>query len=285
MRSTTGRGLEAHDDTAAVAGARAMKPISTVPRALATVDMAPAMKRGIHQRSDVCAVPRGRVVETMSRSAGARLAGEVRGTRSPSAGQHRHVPARCGDRSRHAISARHRADGSKRDDRHAGVRQVHDRARLAKALAGAPAGYRRQIVETTGRSIADLLSKARGIRRIEEVVAHALAEHNGIVSLARDQIRHGVREALTAHVIFLEISAAEGSAHDSGTVRRCRGADPPEVPRPDERTKPLYGGPTMRVKHNAAIPRSVRHISKPREPQAPGRSGGAAPDVGRGRRR
>ena len=41
----------------------AMKPISTVPRALATVDVAtgePAV--AINQRSDACAVPRGSVV-------------------------------------------------------------------------------------------------------------------------------------------------------------------------------------------------------------------------------
>ena len=45
----------------------AMKPISTVPRALATVDMATGEEAAaIHQRSDVCAVPAaGVVVETM----------------------------------------------------------------------------------------------------------------------------------------------------------------------------------------------------------------------------
>jgi chorismate synthase len=45
----------------------AMKPISTVPRALATVDMATGGEAvAIHQRSDVCAVPAaGVVVETM----------------------------------------------------------------------------------------------------------------------------------------------------------------------------------------------------------------------------
>jgi chorismate synthase len=45
----------------------AMKPISTVPRALATVDMATGEEASaIHQRSDVCAVPAaGVVVETM----------------------------------------------------------------------------------------------------------------------------------------------------------------------------------------------------------------------------
>lgn len=41
----------------------AMKPISTVPRALRTVDMASGKPAtGIHQRSDVCAVPAGGVV-------------------------------------------------------------------------------------------------------------------------------------------------------------------------------------------------------------------------------
>jgi chorismate synthase len=45
----------------------AMKPISTVPRALATVDMTTGEEAvAIHQRSDVCAVPAaGVVVETM----------------------------------------------------------------------------------------------------------------------------------------------------------------------------------------------------------------------------
>ena len=41
----------------------ALKPISTVPRALKTVDMATgAAATAIHQRSDVCAVPAGGVV-------------------------------------------------------------------------------------------------------------------------------------------------------------------------------------------------------------------------------
>ena len=41
----------------------AMKPISTVPRALKSVDMATGKPAtGIHQRSDVCAVPAAGVV-------------------------------------------------------------------------------------------------------------------------------------------------------------------------------------------------------------------------------
>jgi len=45
----------------------AMKPISTVPRALSTVDMTTGEEAvAIHQRSDVCAVPAaGVVAETM----------------------------------------------------------------------------------------------------------------------------------------------------------------------------------------------------------------------------
>src|SRR5690606_28257436 len=45
----------------------AMKPISTVPRALSTVDMTTGDEAvAIHQRSDVCAVPAaGVVAETM----------------------------------------------------------------------------------------------------------------------------------------------------------------------------------------------------------------------------
>jgi len=41
----------------------AMKPISTVPRALSTIDMATGEQAAaIHQRSDVCAVPAAGVV-------------------------------------------------------------------------------------------------------------------------------------------------------------------------------------------------------------------------------
>ncbi|MCC9187050.1 chorismate synthase, partial [Mycolicibacterium mageritense] len=58
----------------------AMKPISTVPRALATVDMATGDEAvAIHQRSDVCAVPAaGVVVETMVALVVARAALENR---------------------------------------------------------------------------------------------------------------------------------------------------------------------------------------------------------------
>ena len=78
----------------------AMKPISTVPRALATVDMATGDEAvAIHQRSDVCAVPAaGVVVETMVALVLARAALEKFGGDSLSrdAGQHRQLSARRG---------------------------------------------------------------------------------------------------------------------------------------------------------------------------------------------
>lgn len=63
-----GRGLEGGMTNGQPLRVRAaMKPISTVPRALATVDLATGDEAvAIHQRSDVCAVPAaGVVVETM----------------------------------------------------------------------------------------------------------------------------------------------------------------------------------------------------------------------------
>ncbi|MCV2491456.1 chorismate synthase [Geodermatophilus sp. YIM 151500] len=66
LRRATGRagGIEGGMTTGEVLRVRAaMKPISTVPRALATVDVASGEAAvAINQRSDACAVPRGSVV-------------------------------------------------------------------------------------------------------------------------------------------------------------------------------------------------------------------------------
>ncbi|MBV5244036.1 MULTISPECIES: chorismate synthase [Mycolicibacterium] len=80
----------------------AMKPISTVPRALATIDMTTGEEAvAIHQRSDVCAVPAaGVVVETMvalvlARAALAKFGGDSLGeTRANIDGYLRAVSAR-----------------------------------------------------------------------------------------------------------------------------------------------------------------------------------------------
>jgi chorismate synthase len=66
IRRRTGRagGTEGGMSTGQVLRVRAaMKPISTVPRALATVDVSTGeAATAIHQRSDVCAVPAAGVV-------------------------------------------------------------------------------------------------------------------------------------------------------------------------------------------------------------------------------
>ena len=66
IRSRTGRagGTEGGMSVGGLLRVRAaMKPISTVPRALETVDVASSEQaRAIHQRSDVCAVPAAGVV-------------------------------------------------------------------------------------------------------------------------------------------------------------------------------------------------------------------------------
>ncbi len=63
-RSNRAGGLEGGMSNGEVVKVRAaMKPISTVPRALATVDVATGeAAQAIHQRSDVCAVPAAAVV-------------------------------------------------------------------------------------------------------------------------------------------------------------------------------------------------------------------------------
>ena len=87
--------------------------------------------------------------------------------------------------------------------------------RLAKALRVPLLDTDGQIVETTGRSIADIFANdgEQEFRRIEEdVVRTALASDGGVVSLGGGAVTSpGVREALAGHtVVYLELSAAEG---------------------------------------------------------------------------
>src|SRR6478735_980505 len=154
--------------------------------------------------------------------------------------------------------------------------------RLAKALQVPLLDSDAKIVETTGRSIAELfVDGEQEFRRIEEaVVRTALSEHDGIVSLGGGAITsEGVREALAGHtVIFLEISAAEGIRRTTGgTVR-------PLLAGPDAAAKyrdlmsqrvPLYRRvATMRINTNRRNPGAVvRHIvdrlENPRGDDAP----------------
>lgn len=141
--------------------------------------------------------------------------------------------------------------------------------RLAKALDVALLDTDAKIVETTGRSIAEIFvdGEAR-FRRIEaDVVLAALAEHDGIVSLGGGAITTPeVREALAGHtVVYLEITAAEGIRRTSG------GASRPLLAGPDGAAKfrelmadrgPLYRQvATVRINTNRRNPGAVvRHI-------------------------
>jgi len=142
--------------------------------------------------------------------------------------------------------------------------------RLAKAMGVTLLDTDTKIVETTGRTIADIFSNdgEKEFRRIEEeVVRAALAEHDGIVSLGGGAITSpGVQEALAGHtVIFLEISAAEGIRRTTGgTVRPLlAGPDPARKYRDlMSQRVPLYRrAATMRVNTNRRNPGAVvRHI-------------------------
>jgi shikimate kinase len=142
--------------------------------------------------------------------------------------------------------------------------------RLAKAMGVTLLDTDTKIVETTGRTIADIFSNdgEKEFRRIEEeVVRAALAEHDGIVSLGGGAITSpGVQEALAGHtVIFLEISAAEGIRRTTGgTVRPLlAGPDPARKYRDlMSQRVPLYRrAATMRINTNRRNPGAVvRHI-------------------------
>ena len=138
--------------------------------------------------------------------------------------------------------------------------------RLAKAMGVPLLDTDVKIVETSGRTIADIFENdgETEFRRIEEeVVRTALAEHDGIVSLGGGAITSsGVRDALAGHpVVFLEIGVAEGIRRTTtGAVRPLlAGGDPGEKYRKlmSERV-PLYRRvATMRINTNRRNPGAV----------------------------
>lgn len=137
--------------------------------------------------------------------------------------------------------------------------------RLAKALDVPLLDTDAKIVETTGRSIAEIFVDGEPeFRRIEaEVVRAALAEHDGVVSLGGGAITTpAVREALAGHtVVYLEITAAEGIRRTTGGTARplLAGADPGERFRElmTERV-PLYRKvATVRINTNRRNPGAV----------------------------
>ena len=153
--------------------------------------------------------------------------------------------------------------------------------RLAKMMGLTLLDTDTKIVETTGRTIADIFTNdgEQEFRRIEEdVVRAALLEHDGIVSLGGGAITsEGVRQALAGHtVIFLEISAAEGVRRTTtgGTVRPLlAGPDPAQKYRQlMSQRVPLYRRvATMRVSTNRRNPGAVVRyiIDRLENPDAP----------------
>ncbi len=141
--------------------------------------------------------------------------------------------------------------------------------RLAKALDVPLLDTDAKIVETTGRSIADIFVDGEAeFRRIEaDVVRAALAESDGIVSLGGGAVTTpAVREALAGHtVVYLEISASEGVRRTSASTSRplLAGGDPAKRFRAlmAERV-PLYREvATLRIDTNRRNPGAVvRHI-------------------------
>ena len=103
--------------------------------------------------------------------------------------------------------------------------------RLAKALQVPMLDTDAKIVETTGRSIADIFAEGEPVfRKIEaDVIRDALAEHDGVVSLGGGAVTTPeVREALVGHtVVYLEISAAEGVRRTAGGGRPLLAGDDP----------------------------------------------------------
>jgi shikimate kinase len=140
--------------------------------------------------------------------------------------------------------------------------------RLAKALDVPLLDTDVKIVETTGRTIAEIFVDGEPeFRRIEaDVVRAALAETDGIVSLGGGAVTSAeVREALVGHtVIYLEITAAEGIRRTCGSGRPLlAGADPAEKFRTLMSARvPLYREvATMRINTNRRNPGAVvRHI-------------------------
>ncbi len=268
----------------------AMKPISTVPRALATVDMATGDEAvAIHQRSDVCAVPAaGVVVETMVALVLARAALEKFGgdslteTRATSTATCGLWPTRDAGSERRR---RRRADGTESSaGRNAGLGQVHDRAAAGQGDRSRAAGHRRRDrarppAAPSPTSSPPTASRSSAASRRKWFATHS-PTHDGIVSLGGGAITSpGVREALSGHtVVFLEISAAEGMRRTSGSTVRplLAGGDPAEKYRElmSERV-PLYRRvATIRVNTNrrnpGAVVRSiVTRLENPRADDTP----------------
>ena len=246
----------------------AMKPISTVPRALATVDMATGDEAvAIHQRSDVCAVPAaGVVVETMVALVLARAALEKFGGDSIAETTNNIARIWRPCRARRARPGVGRGGAQGGAHRLPGSGKSTIGRRLAKALEVPFLDTDAAIEQDDGRTIADMFARdgEKEFRRIEEEVDPRSASGTRRGPRARRRRRHhrGVRDALAGHtVVYLEISAIEGVRRTGGSTVRplLAGADRAEKYRGlmNERV-PLYRRvATIRVNTNRRNPGAV----------------------------
>ena len=275
----------------------AMKPISTVPRALATVDMATGDEAvAIHQRSDVCAVPAaGVVVETMvalvlARAALEKFGGDSLAETRANLDTYLRAVAAGREPSSNRAQGR-RADGAQGGiDRDARLGQVHDRSPAGQDARRLAAGHR------LGDRADHRPHHRRHLhqRRREGVPPYRgtsrqrthWRSHDGVLSLGGGAITSpGVREALSGHtVVYLEISVAEGVRRTGGTTVRplLAGGDRAEKFRTlMSQRVPLYRrAATIRVNTNRRNPSTRRRAGRarppPPAPRTPARSSSTA---------
>lgn len=161
--------------------------------------------------------------------------------------------------------------------------------RLAQALDLPLLDTDAEIERTTGRTIPDIFGTAGepAFRRIEEeVVADALARHDGIVSLGGGAILSERTRALLQGrtVIYLEISVAEGLRRTGTNTTRplLAGADPAAKYRElMRRRRPLYRqAATIRVRTDGRSPgRVVQQVLAKLEAQSDLAATGAHPSA------
>ena len=227
----------------------AMKPISTVPRALATIDMATGEEAvAIHQRSDVRRAAAGVVAEAMVALVVARAVLEKFGgdssARLVATSTATCTPSRSCAGFRSDAGLRVTAMAPSRAGRIAGLREIHHRTSARAGDGFDPArhgqcdrgedrpGDRRDLRRGRRRGVPP--DRRRGDPR-------RWRPTTGFCRLGRRRHVTGVREALAGHtVVFLEISASEGAQdqwqHGSslaGGRRSCR-----EISQADERPDP-----------------------------------------------
>ncbi|MDX5312579.1 MAG: shikimate kinase [Rhodococcus sp. (in: high G+C Gram-positive bacteria)] len=161
--------------------------------------------------------------------------------------------------------------------------------RLAQALNLPLLDTDAEIERTTGRTIPDIFGTdgEPAFRRIEEeVVADALARHDGIVSLGGGAILSERTRALLQGrtVIYLEISVAEGLRRTGTNTTRplLAGADPAAKYRElMRRRRPLYRqAATIRVRTDGRSPgRVVQQVLAKLEAQSDLAATGAHPSA------